>query len=112
MAKWALVVETNLADPAREAELKEWYTGIHLPDILLTPGFLKSTLYENTEPSGGKAKFLIVNEMEADDIVALMKKHSENMDRKRAEGRIAGNLTVRVSRGVYKQVGSVRRRAR
>jgi len=55
MARYILVVESNCADPAREAEFNEWYDKTHLPDILETPGFVRATRYENTEPAAGKA---------------------------------------------------------
>ena len=73
MAKWLLVVETNSADAAREAEFNAWYDKIHLPDVLETPSFIKATRYEDTKPLEGKAKFLATYEIEADDIDEAMK---------------------------------------
>ena len=108
MAKWLLVVGINCADAAREAELNEWYDRTHLPDVLETPGFVKATRYENTEPSEGQAKFLATYEIETDDIDGFMKAHNENMARKRAEGRFS-QLLVGVSRGFYKQISSLAR---
>ena len=108
MAKWLLVVETNSADPAREAEFNEWYDKTHLPDVLETPGFLSATRYENTEAAEGKARFLATYDIEADDIGVAMKALTENMDRKRAEGRFS-ELLVLVSRGVYRQISSLSR---
>ena len=108
MEKWLFVVETNCADTAREAEFKEWYDKTHIPDILETPGFIRATRYENTEPSEGEGKFLATYEIETDDIDAFMKTHRENMDRKMAEGRFSELLVV-VSRGFYKQLSSLSR---
>ena len=106
MAKWLLVVETNSADATRETEFNEWYDKVHLPDVLQTPGFIRATRYENTEPSEGKAKFLATYEIETNDIAAFMKAHNENMVRKRAEGR-GSKLLVLVSRGVYREISSL-----
>ena len=106
MAKWILVVETNSADAAREAEFNEWYDKTHLPDVLETQGFLGASRYENTEPAEGKAKFLAIYEIEADDVGEVMKRHSDNMTKKRAEGRFSELLTV-VSRGIYRQTSSL-----
>ena len=106
MAQWILVVGTNSIDAAREAEYNEWYDKIHLPDVLETPGILRATRYENTDPSGEQAKFLAVYEIEADDLDEVMKALGENIARKRAEGRLS-ELLVRVSRGVYKQISSL-----
>jgi len=106
MAKWLLAVETNCSDAAREAEFNEWYDKTHLPDVLETPGFIRATRYENTEPSEGKAKFLATYEIETDDIDRFMKAHTDNMARKRAEGRFSELLVV-VSRGFYRQLSSI-----
>ncbi len=108
MAKWLFVVETNCADAAREAEFNEWYDKTHLPDVLETPGFIRATRYENTEPSEGEAKFLATYEIETGDIDGFMKNHTDNMARKRAEGRIS-ELLVLVSRGFYRQLSSISR---
>ena len=101
MAKWLTIVGTNCADAARETEFNEWYDKIHLPDVLETPGFVRATRYENTEPSEGEAKFLALYEIETDDIDAFMKANAENMAKKRAEGRFS-ELLVIVSRGSYR----------
>ncbi len=106
MAKWLLVVATNCADAAREAEFNKWYDKTHLPDVLQTPGFIRATRYENTQPSEGEAKFLATYEIETDDIDRFMKAHNKNIDGKRAKGRIS-ELLVRVSRGVYRQISSL-----
>ena len=106
MTKWVLVITTNCTDAAREAEFNEWYDKVHLPDILETPGFIKATRYENIESLEGEAKFLAIYDIETDDIGEVMKAHSDNMGRKRAEGRFR-ELLVRVSRGVYKQISSL-----
>ncbi len=108
MAKWLLVVGSNCADTAREAEYNEWYNKTHFPDVLETPGFTGATWYENTEPAEGEAKYLALYEIETDDIDGFMKAHNSNMDKKKAAGRF-NELLVRVFRGVYKQISSVSR---
>ena len=106
MAKWLLVVETNCADAAREAEFNEWYDKTHIPDVLETPGFIRATRYENTETSEGKAKFLATYEIETNNIDRFMKAHNANVARKRAEGRFS-ELLVLVSRRFYRQLSSI-----
>ena len=103
MAKWLYVVENNCADAAREAEFDKWFNKIHLPDILETQGFIKAIRYENTKLSEGKGKFLSIYEIETDDIDKVMKAHNDNMERKRAGGRMS-ELGVVVSRGLYRQL--------
>lgn len=105
MAKWLLVVETNCNDAKREAVFNDWYDNIHLPDVLETPGFIRATRYENTDPPEGKGKFLAVYEIETDDLRQTMKALGENMGKKRDEGRMSG-LVESVSWGVYKQISS------
>jgi len=106
MAKWLLVLETNCADAAREAEFNEWYDKTHLPNMLETPGFIRATRYENTRPSKGRAKYLAVYEIETDDFDSCMKAEAENMAKKRAKGQVSG-LLMAVSRGFYKQISSL-----
>jgi len=108
MTKWLLVIETNCTDAARETEFNEWYDKTHIPDVLETHGFIRATRYENTEPSEGEAKFLATYEIETDDVDGFMKAHTDNMTKKRAEGRFSV-LLVLVSRGFYRQVSSVSR---
>ena len=105
MGKWLFVVETNCTDAAREAEFNEWYE-THLVDMLETPGFIKATRYENTEPSEGKPKFLALYEIETDDIDKAMKGLSDNVTRWKAEGRYTELVKI-VSRGVYRQLSSL-----
>ena len=106
MTKWLFVVETNCADAAREVEFNEWYDKTHLPDVLETPGFIRATRYENTEPSEGKAKFLATYEIETADINRFMEAHTDNMAKKKAEGRFS-ELLIRGTRGWYRQISSI-----
>ncbi len=106
MAKYLLMVESNCTDATREAEFNEWYNKVHLPDLLETPGYIRATRYENIEPSVGRGKFLAAYEIEADDIGKVMKAQSENLAKKRAEGRFSELLMV-VSRAIYRQVSTL-----
>ncbi len=106
MAKWVLAVTTNCNDATREAEFNEWYDKIHLPDILETPGFVRATRYQNDKPSEGEARFLALYDIESDDISQVMKTHSDNMSKKKAEGRFS-KLVVRVSGVLYRQISSL-----
>ena len=108
MGKWIVTVGSNCTDAAREAEYNEWYDKTHLPDVLETPGFVRATRYENTNPQEGEAKFLAIYEIETDDIDEFMKKNSENMAKKREAGRFS-DLLKAVSHGLYRQISSVSR---
>ena len=106
MEKHILVVALNCSDPAKEDEFNEWYNTTHLPDVLETPGFIRATRWEHTDPKEEDAKFLALYDIETDDIQAAMKALQENLDAKREAGRMS-NLGSRVFRGVYKQISSL-----
>ena len=106
MAKWLLVMSTDCNDPSRENEFNDWYDKIHLPDILETPGFVKATRYENTDPSVSTGKFLAVYEIETENIDKTMAALQENLNKKRQQGR-RSELVVVVSRAAYRQISSL-----
>jgi hypothetical protein len=103
MARYILEVRTNCSDPEKEAEYNDWYNNIHLPDVLETPGFVRATRYENTNPAEGEAKFVAIYEIETDDIDAFMNALNENIQKKREAGRM-NDLLVRTHRGIYKEI--------
>ena len=108
MPKWLLVVESHCADPAREKEFHDWYDKVHIPDILRTKEFVKATRYELqtvTKATGEKDRFLAMYEIEADDLDAALAKHSANMSRAKAEGRMS-ELIDSTARAIYKQISA------
>lgn len=108
MAKWLLLVESHCADPAREDEFHDWYDKIHIRDILKTKGFVKATRYELqtvTKSAGGRDKFLAIYEIEAEDMDAVMARHSENMKQAKDQGRLS-NLIDSTARAIYRQISS------
>lgn len=70
MAQFKYVVFTN-AIPGREAEYNDWYTGVHLPDLLALEGFVSAQRFQlvETDKSGGEAPggYLAIYELEGDD---------------------------------------------
>jgi hypothetical protein len=108
MDKWILVVGSNSSDPSKEKEFNDWYDNIHLPDVLEIDGFVGATRYENKEPGEGEAKFLAIYEIETDDIDDLMKRHGDNVSKKREQGRFSDLLEV-VNRGIYRQTKDLRK---
>jgi len=113
VGKWILMVENNCNDPAHEDEFNESYNKIHAPDVLQVPGWYKMTRYVDIEPpehwynlpfmNKGKSKYLAIWEVEADDIDAAMKAHSDFMAIKRAQGRSVKHMQ-RIAGEVYKQI--------
>jgi hypothetical protein len=102
MARYILKVRTNCSDPEKEVEYNDWYNNVHLPDVLETPGVVRATRYENTNPAEGEAKFVAIYEIETDDIDAFMNALNENIQKKREAGRMNA-LLVRTHRGLYKR---------
>jgi len=105
MDKIVFVVDSNCADPAREDEFNEWYNNTHVPDLLETPGVVRGTRYERLDPAEGQAKYLTIYEIETDDFPALVKAATENMEKKKAEGRDSDLLQI-TAQGSFKQIFS------
>ena len=95
MAKAIVLVFTNCADPAREAEFNEWYNNTHVPDILQAEGFVASTRYQLLgEPGPGQGKFLAIYEVEADELPATFAGVQKRLAEVTAQGRIIDVLRV------------------
>lgn len=104
MERWLLIAETNCSTPAMEKEFNHWYDTVHIPDILETPGILRATRYENSEPPEGKGKFLALYEIETEDIEQTIASMGEIVTRKWEEGRMS-ELLVAISAAFYRQMG-------
>jgi hypothetical protein len=71
VAKGIMVVESAPAEPERDAEFNEWYSGTHIPEICAIPGFVAARRYRVHERAGApstKATYLAIYELEADDL--------------------------------------------
>jgi hypothetical protein len=105
LEKWLLAVETNCADPSRETEYNQWYDSIQVSDILETPGILRATRYENGNPREGQGKFLVLYEIETEDIGQTLALEWDIALKKAGQGR-SSDLKVMVSASVYRQIGA------
>jgi len=80
-----LIVQT---DPAagREADFQSWYDGVHIPEILATPGFVHGTRFRRVDaPSTGAGgiaddwrSYLAIYEIRAEN---LTQAHGQLLDR-------------------------------
>ena len=105
MPKAIVLVFSNCADPAREAEFNEWYNNTHVPDILQAEGFVASTRYQLLgEPGPGQGKFLAVYEVEADDLPTAFAGVQKRLAEVTAQGRIIDTVRI-VSFVPYLQIG-------
>lgn len=63
-----MVVLTHPQDPAREAEFNEWYSGNHIQDVLLIPGFESANRFKQAKSNLGEApQYLALYQVETQD---------------------------------------------
>jgi hypothetical protein len=65
-----MVVSSNCTDPAREDEFNDWYSNIHLPDILSTGAFHTDYRYEDINPQESVGKYWAIYETDIDPVRA------------------------------------------
>jgi len=67
--KGVMVVEAGPSDPSREDEFNDWYTNVHLPELLSVPGFVRARRFKvSGDPKPGRHGYLAIYEIEADDL--------------------------------------------
>jgi hypothetical protein len=73
MGRFKLVVLANPTD-GREEEFNEWYSNIHLADIVAVPGFRSAQRFKLKEPMGfeHRQQYLAIYELECDDPQAVV----------------------------------------
>jgi len=102
MDKWLYIVQSDCLDPARENELSDWFDTEHIPAILSgSPGFVRATRYQNK--SEGQGKYVVVYEVESENIDETMEKHRANVKRIKEQGRTTDLVSV-VSRALCRQI--------
>lgn len=73
MARYNIIV---LSKPVagRETEFDEWYTNVHVRDLLKVPGFRTAQRFRIMEglSSGAPQQFIAMYEVETDDLAATM----------------------------------------
>jgi len=95
MAKAIVLVFTDCADPAREAEFNEWYNSTHIPDMLQAEGFVAATRYQLLgNPGPGQGKFLAVYEVEADELGKAFAGVQKRLAEVTAQGRVIDVVRV------------------
>jgi len=87
MERWVNLDETNCVDASREQEFNDWYTNMHLPDVLETPGYIAATRYEIKEFHDGRGKYFTVYEIETNDIDKTMEVRRGKRVIEREQGR-------------------------
>ena len=101
MSHYLFYVEVSCTDQKREQEFNYWYDTIHIPDVMnASPDFLSCRRYKLVAP-GDQPSYLVVIDIESDDINHTMEIHRKNSERIKAEGRWS-DLVYVVSRKLYK----------
>jgi hypothetical protein len=97
-----MVVSSNCTDPAREDEFNDWYSNIHLPDILSTGAFHTDYRYEDINPQESVGKYWAIYETDIDPVRA-----AETLDARR-EWFVANNRRTDtidpVRRSLYRRI--------
>lgn len=69
MEKYLYLAFSDCKDPAREQEYIDWYTGMHIPDMLETPGMKRAAFFKAADlKENGRRKFLALYEFETADL--------------------------------------------
>lgn len=71
MARYSLLVLTNAVD-GREAEFDDWYSNVHLADVLRVPGIVAAQRFRRTEHQRDAGpypwQYLAIYECETEDV--------------------------------------------
>jgi hypothetical protein len=93
MAKYLFIAQADCVDKTREEEFREWYDDVHVPDILVTPGIVQASRYENIDPDGNKRpQYMVIYEIETDDIDAFKDALDQTVKKVDAAGRVTDLL--------------------
>ncbi|MDO8530846.1 MAG: hypothetical protein Q7T26_01565 [Dehalococcoidia bacterium] len=106
-----LVVVSNCADPAREAEFHRWYDTVHLPHVLGVSGVLSAQRYKCVHQRYGQSGFMAVYDVAVDDFQRLDQDLHRLIQEEKARGqRPVPELNAVVLSGVYAPLGGKLRR--
>ena len=83
MPKAIFIVESSPAD-GREAEFNEWYTNIHLAEVLKVPGFVGAWRLKRTVTNPAEHSYATMYEIDADEPRASL----AELGRRQASGEI------------------------
>jgi hypothetical protein len=98
-------VRTNCADRLREEEFNDWYSNIHIPDLLAVPGFVRAARYVNPDPSSWETgKYLAIYEIETDNIQDVVDGMATSFPKWNEQGRLKSDLLILVSMTFYQQM--------
>lgn len=75
MPRCVFIVQTNPV-PGREDEYNNWYTNVHLPDVLKVPGIVSAQRFRRTAQQRGAGPYpwdyLAIYECESEDVAKVI----------------------------------------
>ena len=80
--KAVLVVLTNPGSPEADSAYNDWYTNVHVPDVLEVPGYVSAIRYKafpSWQPIA--QKYLTIYDLEVDDAAHIQRISDEHMRR-------------------------------
>jgi hypothetical protein len=90
MARYLCVVFSDCKDPNREKEFNDWYSNMHIPDMLEVPGMISATRWVGSEKKENvQRKYMAIYELETDNIEEFNAKVRERGMRTMKEGRFS-----------------------
>jgi len=105
MEKWILVVRVNCSDRLREDEFNDWYSNVHVPDLLEIPGFVSAIRYVNPDLSAWESgKYVTIYNIETDNIQNVSDAMAIAFPKWNEQGRLKSDLLILVSMIFYKQI--------
>ena len=95
-----LLAFSNCMDPSREQEFNDWYTNVHLRDVVSLGVYHTATRYVNTDWTPEQPKYLAVYETDWTDATEASRAVAERNKVAKAAGKGARHETIRLE-GVY-----------
>ena len=69
MTRYLCLAFSDCKDPAREKEFNDWYSNVHIPDMLEVPGMISATRWVGSEKKGNvQRQYLAMYELETDNL--------------------------------------------
>ena len=77
-----LIVLSGSVSPERDEAYNDWYTNVHLPDVLAVPGYVRATRYKAFPGERSfDQEYMALYELEVEDLDALRAVSDEHMRR-------------------------------
>jgi len=91
VTKYFYFAFSDCKDPAREDEFNNWYENVHCVDMMEVEGMIQATRWMSaeTDKPNQKRKYLMLYEIETDDLKAFNAKIRERGIRTMKEGRFS-----------------------